>query len=392
MRQKERVVCLLVVLVSGAVLIGCGKGKASVDADAVAAGTDGGGPGTAAPYEPAVVYSESVTDDEHTVVGPADREIPLRIRWAEDAPGPLPVVIWSHAGSYREWDEGRSSHGAWSKRLAAAGYAVIHPSHIAPTEDQLKQLCKDFGLTDPAACNDTSLGEGGKDEFKPGDYIPFASVGICRPGDIAAILEAVAAGDFDSSVALDPTRIAVVGWSGGSTTPMQLAGGSRIIAVGEAPYQLPPREDVGAYVALSAQGAGFSNWYDEDIRPDENSDLTGTSWDEVVGPFLSLTAAFDQANGMTGADRQKPYDNMPAGNKRLLYSADERAPLNHNTFNLEHADHEEAFVQGINDAITSSVIAFLDWHLLERPAAQAWLDSDAALLLLGEKGGRWETK
>ena len=207
------------------------------------------------PYVPQGAYIDFTTVEAASVIGGAGREIPLLIRWASEAPQPLPIVIWSHAGSWREWDEGR-------------------------------------------------------------------------------------------------------------------------------------RADVGAYVALSAQGAGFSNWYDDvySVGP-----VTGTSWDAIVGPMLSITGVFDQANFMTSVDRLKPYENMPPGDKRLLYSADERSPFSHNTFNLVHLDVQGDYVQDLNTAITSSVVAFLDWHLRARPEAQAWLDGPSGAALLGE-GGRWEEK
>ena len=226
-------------------------------------------------------------------------------------------------------------------------------------------------------------------EFVPGTFKPFQAVGICRPGDTAAVLDALAADTLNAGVALDTSRIAVAGWSGGSTTPMQLAGGSRVIAVGMEPYRVTPRDDVDAYVALSAQGAGFSNWYDQDYNVSPS--IPGTSWDEVVGPFLSVTGVFDRANGMEAVDRLKPFENMPAGDKWLLYSDDDRDPLNHNSFDLAHADSPDAHAQDLTTAVTSTVIAFLDWHLRARPEAQAWLESDSAPDLLGA-GGRWETK
>ena len=70
---------------------------------------------------------------------------------------------------------------------------------------------------------------------------------------------------------------------------------------------------------------------------------------------------------------------------------DDRDPLNHNTFDLAHADSPDAHAQAVTTAVTSTVIAFLDWHLRARPEAQTWLESDSAPDLLGA-GGRWETK
>jgi len=260
-------------------------------------------------------------------------------------------------------------------------------SHVAPTDEQLATLCIEFGVTDPADCVDATLGSD-SEGFEPGTFNTFQSVGICRPGDTLAVIDLLKSGKIGAEVDFDTSRIGVAGWSGGSTTPMQLAGGSRIIAVGMEAYRVTPGPDIGAFVALSAQGPGFSNWYDEEFY---EPPVTGTSWDEVVGPMLMLTGVFDEANGMVAEDRLKPYGYMPAGDKRLFYSGDDQSPFTHNTFNLEHLDIDKPHVEALNTAITSSVLAFLDWHLLERPEAGAWLDAGNASALLGE-GSRWETK
>jgi dienelactone hydrolase len=372
-------------------------------------------------YVPAGTYSNlqhypvSGADWESaTITGAAGRTIPIRITWAPDASPPYPVVIWSHDGNWKADEHGITSNEKWAEALAEAGYAVIRMSHVKPSDEQLDTLCEEFGVSPPTTedCADITLDPTNeKTDFRPGFFNNFHSVALCRPGDTTALIAAIKNGDF-TAVELDEDRIALAGWSGGSQTVMQLAGASRIVKMGLDAFAVGPHPDISAFVALSNQGAGFSNFYDQtNVAGGTNvattvADVTGSSWDNVVGPMICLTGEFDQANKHVGFDRLKPYFHMPAGSKRLLYSTDKRGGLGHSTFNLDPGDLEpgespQPHVDSLITALKSSVLAFLDWHVRDRPEADAWLNSDAVLSLLDDDGdiadddednGRWETK
>jgi len=297
---------------------------------------------------------------------PGGRQLPMLVRYPRNAAGPLPVVLWEHAGGYSQ--NGHEGGVAWSETFAHAGYIVVHVAHLAPSPNQLETLCDHVGITDPAECVDLSISGHDPDE----ESNVFASIGVTRPADTRHLLDRlgfIARKFFDETgIEMDTSRVAVAGWSGGSQSSMALAGAARALSASLPDYRDPDSRPL-AFIAMSPQGPGYSSFYADD---------TGTSWDDVEGPMLVMTGDGDEkpANDMTGADRRLAYDYMPAGDKYLWYSTLEHEDVKHSTFNLEDATSSEADLVALSAALTSTAVAFVDAFVRDDAAAADWLASD----------------
>ncbi|MEM6927279.1 MAG: hypothetical protein AAF602_10135 [Myxococcota bacterium] len=335
-------------------------------------------------YVPAVTY-ESVQESPEFVIqgGLVGRELPALVRFPEDPEEPLPVVIWSHGGGYKTGGHRRSQN--WSEAFVRAGYAVVHYSMVAPTPEQLESICQIAGLTDPADCMDFSLdGEVPKDD--PDFVNPFSSGVYVRVSDghsVLADLPRIAGQLEDRGLTLDLDRIAVAGHSAGSQTVLQLAGATRL-----ASDALPPHSDPSAipdaFVAVSPQGPGSSNYFADDAA---------SSWDAVRGPMLVMTGDGDlnPGNDIVGEERRQAYENMPPSDKRLFYSTAMSEQIRHGSFNLEDRSNRDDELVALGDALVSAAVAHLDAHLRGRAEAVAWLESDDIVELV-EGAGEWESK
>jgi acetyl esterase/lipase len=60
-------------------------------------------PGAEGMYVTPVTYKVDVFDNYEVHDAERDRTFPILIRYPVDAPGPLPLIIWSHGGGYRHW-------------------------------------------------------------------------------------------------------------------------------------------------------------------------------------------------------------------------------------------------------------------------------------------------
>lgn len=302
-----------------------------------------------------------------SVTSVGGREISALLRFSPDALQPLPVVIWSHGGSYDA--NGHLAGTRWSVRLAMAGYAVIHVAHAAPTREQLRQICDLVGIDDPDECVDLSL-TGGEDP----DGNPFTSSGVARPGDVLAVLDTLpqlaARLSERSGVMLDVDSVAVAGWSAGSQAPLQLAGARRSLSATLSDFAVSdPRPD--AFLAISPQGPGYSGFYADEAQ---------SSWDEVRGPTLVMTGDGDEkeANDLTGPVRRQAFENMAAGDKYLFYSTSTDPDIAHGTYNLG-VDSPNDGIERLQAGLVSAALAFLDAHLRDRPEAQLWLGGQDAV-------------
>jgi len=325
-------------------------------------------------YVPADTYAEFTELSGITVPSrPEGRELPVLVRFPTGATGPLPVVIWSHGGSWGSSKE--EQHKAWSEALVRSGYAVVHYSMVRPTPEQLQEMCMFVGLMDPTKCEDLSITGGVDEETEPEDS-PFSATAIARPEDVKAVLASLTdlrARLMDMGVELDIDAPALAGWSAGSQSTLQLAGAKRLVVEGVDPYS-SPEASVSAFLALSPQGPGFSGYF-------EGAD--GHSWEDVRGPVMVITGVGDtkSANTLTGPIRRRVYELMPAGDKRLFYSTDAGEGIKHNSFNLDGLGNRDARIDGLARAVRSSGVAFLDCHARGRQEACAWLETDAALQL-----------
>ena len=312
-----------------------------------ACGTDPGVP--ARLYEPAARHTVAEGDGMITyastdTITPA-RTLRLRVRWPDDASGPLPAVVLIHGGGFN--DAGHTRLPDWGASLAAAGYVAIHMSN---TTDE--QNCHCAALQIPAAeCMPTSSMR----EVIDGGTLPAAF--YTRPRDASAVLDRLDDIARVAGIEIDTDQVAVLGHSGGSHAVMALAGAD--IDVSPSVGAMPSREPrFRAFVANSPQGVGRLG-------------LTDTSWDPIASPMLIQTGRNDSTVGEDAPSRLDPYPRLRGPDVYQHYLDDEDST--HEVFALDHAPG----VEGNERALATTAIAFLDAHVRGRAEAIAWLASDA---------------
>lgn len=344
--------------------------------------------GAACRYTASVRYSETRAVDGFTLSSPiGNRELPMLVRFPVDAgeDGPLPVVIWAHGGSWSR--NGHKLNEDWSTRIAQAGYVVVHFAVTPPEPEDLPQICMLAGLTDPQRCDDISLTDVDIDKDDPPDN-PFSAITVVRPSDARTVYEALPMISQRLStmagVEADASRVIIAGWSGGAQVVLQAAGAKRYAEASTPPYHDPLPGPI-AFIALSPQGPGFSNFYATDEE---------TSWDLIDRPTMVMTGVGDEkpGNDLTGPDRLAVYTHLPEGGKRLFYSTSESDAIKHSTFNLQEVGSSDADAAAVSRALESAMLAFLDFHTRGHMPAGVWLDSDAAVKLAGEGKLDWLQK
>ena len=297
------------------------------------------------------------------------RTLPILVRAPTDVLGPVPVVIWSHGGGFHE--TGHTQGSAWSELLAAHGVAVIHVAHVELTDDSRRELCRFGGALDS--------------ECVPG-IVSFGA--IARPRDIIAVLNDLAGIstwlEGEGGPELDPTRVLVAGHSAGSQAGLMLGGAVRELTPSVTRYRDNDSRPIGT-IGVSPQGPGFNSFF---VDSDESS------WDEVDIPTLLITGKNDLNPGsptLTGANRRQPFDYLPGGEgeQHLLYST--LSVGNHGSFNLGTDPAGDQNLERLEEALSSTVRAFVDAHLRLDSDAAAWLASDAALAIAGGEA-EWLTK
>jgi hypothetical protein len=350
--------------------------------DAGEAGPADAGPADAAPTSRCAVSTDpfcryvsprAFTDlrelDEPVLPGAiGGRTLPLLIRYAADATGALPVLYWSHGGTYN--NTGDQEGARWGRAFARAGYLVIHVGHVAPNRAQLDAICAEVGV--PAAqCIDENIGPGDEDAAPT-----FSSIGVVRPADAARVLDSlgeIATRLATIGVTIDTGRVAVTGWSGGSQDPIAHAGAVRHL--GALPRYAAPDARPRAFFGLSPQGPPYAGFLATD---------TVSSWDLVRGPMLIATGDGDEKpdSPMTGPIRRQAWEHMPPGDKWMFYSTIDDPEITHDDFALSGLMSGDADREALAAGLQSVAIAFLDAYVRDDADARRWLDSDDARVVM----------
>ena len=200
--------------------------------------------------------------------------IPLKIYYP-DAPGPFPVIVFSHGAL-----ASKDAYSGLGRYWASFGYVSIHPSHGDSVADSGFCGTLHEAITDPRAWED-------------------------RPRDISFVLDSLAhVASFAPQLAgkLDLTRIGVAGHSFGAYTAA-LIGGTTI----HVPWKKEPQRfadpRVGAIVLLSPQGEGRMG-------------LTADSWGDVRLPMLLMYGSRDFGPfGEPPVWRNEAFLRAPPGDK-----------------------------------------------------------------------------
>lgn len=294
------------------------------------------------------------------------RSLPLVAR-VPRLPGPLPVVVWSHGGGFTQG--GQLGSDAWGETFARHGYVVIHVGHAPLGAEGARTLC--------------TLASVPENECAPSeDDDANGLVAIGRSYDLKAVLNDLPrlsqVSVNNGGPALDLTRVAVVGWSGGARGPMTLMG-AKVKPTASAPLFTNPHALPKAAIFLSPAGPGFGGWYEE---------AGDNSFDELRGPTLSATGTHDVKPNkpqLTGEIRRRHFDLVPGDGQRwLLYSNLPVGVGGHSTYHLEDLDSADTRLARFSDALMSTALAFLDASLSDDADAAAWLASDNARVLAGD--------
>ncbi len=296
------------------------------------------------------------------------RVLPILIRYPQRT-GTYPVVVWSHGGGLL--NTGHTGNAVWGDTIAAAGYVVVHLAHVNLNPTTAAALCT-LAAVPMNECRD------GTD---PSDSeAPFVT--LARPRDVIAVLDELPglmtrlAGPGRPT--LDPSRVVVAGWSGGSRAPSMLFGATRRLTASQTRFTMPDRRPI-ASVMVSPAGPGFFGYF---------SEPGGSSYGAMRGPVLVMTGANDvkaDTPGLDGSVRRMAFDLQPAdGARRLLFSRLPRGVGGHDTYDLADLRAPDVRVARLSLALRSTMLAFLDATVRQDAAAAAWLASDQAARLAGD--------
>jgi hypothetical protein len=333
-----------------------------------------GNPGPDCLYTPPQFYPQ--IESQSAVVSYIDfagqeRLVPIEIRRPVGGPEVLPVIILSHGGGARTNPDPSESLGELGALAAHAGYLSISAIHLQVTADVRKVRCPLFPtpVLDPDDCDALDMNRWD------------------RPRDISAIIDELFSGSQfpDLAKMVDTNRIAVGGHSNGSTGTLQVAGA--IQAMDDPAHQLFQSRDERpvAFVALSPMGPNEFGLFDTGFY-NEGAPRGLHSWADIERPVFLATGDGDAicregrfvcGNGDTPMNRRSAFYRMPAGdNKYQMFVKD--ALTYHTLFALDMGAcpaGEIARCNEIRSWISSSIVAFLDFHVKGLPAAGKWLKS-----------------
>ena len=296
-----------------------------------------------------VSISRTLRDPDHLVtyvnsagasVG-APRDLLLTV-FAPDRPGTYPVIVYSHGHGGSSGANGGS--GTTAQALADLGYVVILPNHLDSVSTYPSWLTSQFTVGNPAS-------------------------GLHRAADMQFALDmaqTLVAGL--PGYAADVSSPVVAGHSHGAFTAGLLVGmdtdrpGYETLPPGN-PYGLTSVADprFKAAIILSPQGED-SGW----------ADLTGTSWDDIVVPLLTITGTKDtEAGGLADwSGRLDAFRNGDAAeNLALVYRDATHGDIGGNTA-----------IPGLTASIAGFIDRFIDGHPGGDAAARATFTDPVALL------------
>ena len=271
-----------------------------------------------------------------------NRDVLVRVDFPSGAPQPLPVVLFSPGGGINP--NGHEGNPSWGNTLATAGFAVIR---LNAADIAHGTYCAEFQV--PAAeCEGVDFSQ----EVADGGSLP--AVMIARPRDASAVLDQLGLIANQIGVALDPSRVAMAGYSSGAHTAMVTAGARVDLSPTVRGISLADPRFL-AYLALSPQGIGRLGF-------------NVSSWEGITKPVLTQTGSNDYAVNQTPDTRQHPYTFMPPGDKYQAFFISPEAT--HFTFSLENSSSY------LTNFIGRNAVAFFDAYLRGLPAARAWLTTN----------------
>jgi hypothetical protein len=288
-------------------------------------------------------------------------EVGLVIRYPVAAPGPRPVVIWHHGGHPSPRGATRSEE--WSRKLAVAGYVVVHPSRAFIADPiPFEAECRDNGFAVPDEC---------------AYWVTQARYGPQNTHFLIDHLADVEALDPALAGMLDADMIVVAGHSAGSAVVLANAGAwQQWLPAGP---QYDERNDAPvAFLATGVMGPMYAGFHAGFQSPGTHRGAAEHSFAGIERPFLFVTGVGDRT-GEPPEARVAAWLTSRPGNKALVW--DTVAEAVHETMDIDKCDTP---LRADHCAwIGSAGLAFLDAVVRRRPEAQAWMRSNALEILSG---------
>ncbi len=203
-----------------------------------------------------------------------NKDVPLKIYYP-DAPGPFPVIVFSH-GLYGS----KETYWALGNYWASHGYVSMHPSHDDSREDKNYRGTLREALADPQLWRN-------------------------RPKDISFVIDSFAQIEKLAPAVkgkLDRDRVGVGGHSYGAYTAIAAGGATVQMPGSDTPTSFADKR-VRAVVVLSPQGEGEMG-------------LTSKSWENIRVPMLAIYGSRDfGTQRRTPTWRSQPFVGAPEGDK-----------------------------------------------------------------------------
>ncbi|HSP35633.1 MAG TPA: hypothetical protein VLU46_15080 [Thermoanaerobaculia bacterium] len=239
------------------------------------------------------------------------RAVPVHIYAPEGAPGPSPVVIFSHG-----LGNSRRGYRYLGVHWASHGFVSVHPEHIGANEETNRhglwfQFWKGFDRTN------------------------WMNV----PLDIRFVIDQLQNADnLPDGLRLDTAHIAVAGHSLGAYAALAVGGLNVLFPDGTVRNFRDPRVTAAIPISMS-----------ENFKP--------SSYRDVAIPMLHITGTRDSSifYGTWPRKRRMPYNSIPRPDQYLVVIRG----ANHSTF----SDDEDANNRTAHDVVRVTTVDFLDAYL-----------------------------
>ena len=234
------------------------------------------------PYRPTTGPSQFITRDLAWHDAARNRDVPVRLYLPKDAPGPFPVILFSHGlGGSRE------GYAYLGQHWAAHGYVSVHLQHIGSDTAVWQGQANPMQSMRQAAANPRNA--------------------IDRANDVNfAIdqLEKLNRDDPEFKGRLDLKHIGMAGHSFGANTTLMAIGQTSMV-LGKPVTLADPR--ISAAIAMSAPVPARRDQLDQTFGP-------------IKVPCLHMTGTLDDSpiGNTPAADRRLPFDHMKLADQYLI--------------------------------------------------------------------------
>lgn len=296
--------------------------------------------------------------------------VPLRVYYPIGAAGARPVVLWHHGGGAEDPAQpgsNQSSSAERGKSHAEAGYVSIHIIRRAvanPTTAEL-EICVQARVLPTITAGGVSLAN-------CKDFLGSQINGPKNTAFVRSLLPLYTVGmlpNFPGT--LDLTRIVVGGWSGGTGIVYSHAGLTR--QWGNHTEPPTPIAGVVAFTADAPQGPSYAGFSGGGFGEDAYYAIDAR-------PFMFFSGRGDET-GEPAEARLAGWIASTPGNKYLSWVNSKDAI--HATMDIGASGCTGGVLPDICRWHKAAGQAFLDAAVINRPAAQDWLKSDAYRTLTG---------